>query len=95
MISPFMNKDGYPTCSIYPQPGIRKNVFVHTMVLSASVSPRPSDLYSADHINGCRTDNRLCNLEWVPIWENTRRRTERRRSLTSPHATNAHRRKRG
>jgi hypothetical protein len=93
MLAPFHNKDGYEAVSIYPEPGVRKTVFVHTLVLTTFVSVRPNDFFSADHLNGCRTDNRLCNLEWVPIWENTRRRAERRR-LNAVRDTDAYGRKR-
>lgn len=41
----------------------RKYAYVHQLVLLAFESARPKG-HIARHINGDKTDNRLCNLEW-------------------------------
>ena len=45
---------------------------VHVLVLNAFIGPRPPK-WTADHKNGNKDDNRLCNLEWVTQAENNRR----------------------
>lgn len=45
--------------------------YVHTLVLSAFICPRPSPVHQAAHYNGVRWDNRLANLRWaLPIENN-------------------------
>ena len=48
------------------QPG---RFLVHRLVLTAFVGPCPDGMEAA-HINGCKTDNRLANLQWVTHREN-------------------------
>jgi hypothetical protein len=45
---------------------------IHHLVLLAFGVARPSDRHEANHKNGKRNDNRLCNLEWVSHSENMR-----------------------
>jgi hypothetical protein len=45
--------------------GVPRTITVANAVLEAFVGPRPRGHY-AEHINGDTTDNRLCNLRWVP-----------------------------
>lgn len=58
----------------YLRVGIRKNrvrqhFAVHRIVLAAFVGPRP-EKNECDHLNNVKTDNRLCNLEYVTSSEN-------------------------
>jgi len=51
--------------------GKRKNKKIHTMVLETFVGPRP-DKYVARHFpNQIKTDNRLCNLSWGTMCQNS------------------------
>jgi len=52
---------GYPGVSL---PG-HNVVHVHPLVLAAFKGPRPKG-YICHHIDNCKTNNRLENLEWIP-----------------------------
>lgn len=43
---------------------------VHRIVIETWIGSKPAELYSVDHINHNRHDNRVCNLRWLPIVEN-------------------------
>ena len=51
------------TSVVMARDGINRNVFVHTLVLTAFMGPRPSG-QEACHWNGDASDNRLENLRW-------------------------------
>ena len=58
----------------YPRVSLSKNgktrgAFVHVLVLEAFVCPRPAGLETA-HMDGCRTNNHLTNLQWTNREEN-------------------------
>ena len=61
-------KQRYPMVSL-PIDGGRQNRYVHEMVLSAFVGPRPEGAV-ARHLNDIPTDNRLENLRWGSRSEN-------------------------
>lgn len=63
-----MNQFGYVRVHL-SHDGIKRDVFVHRLVLETFVCARPDDKF-ANHINGVRNDNRLVNLEWVTRSEN-------------------------
>jgi len=50
---------------------IKKNYTVHSLVLTAFVSPRPKD-YIANHIDGNKANNILSNLDCITVTENVR-----------------------
>jgi hypothetical protein len=54
--------------------GRHKNFYVHDLVLSAFVGPRPTHEHEACHRNGERADNRLDNLRWGTVQENAEER---------------------
>lgn len=51
----------------------RPDVKAHRAVLTAWRGPCPPG-YECDHINNIKTDNRLCNLRWLPRKQNYARR---------------------
>lgn len=53
---------------------VRPVVGVHAVVLETFVGPRPPD-HDASHLNGVRSDNRLCNLRWETRQENNLRKS--------------------
>ncbi len=63
---------GYMVGALY---SIDRNIVaiqVHRVVATAFISDPPSSYHQVNHINGVKTDNRACNLEWVTPSENTR-----------------------
>lgn len=63
------NWHGYPEVRL---PGSRRGcaITIHTLVLTAFVGPRPEGM-ECRHLNGIRTDNRVENLAWGTLKENT------------------------
>lgn len=47
-----------------------KTLRVHHLIADAYLGPRPQG-YTVNHKNGCKTDNRVSNLEYVTSAENT------------------------
>jgi hypothetical protein len=57
-------KNGYKMVSIYVEPGVRKQFYVHRLVAEKFL-PNPSKLPCVNHIDGDKTNNVSSNLEWV------------------------------
>lgn len=64
-----VNPDGYLELNI-KRDGVQKLVRAHRLVADAFI-PNPHDKPEVNHINGVKTDNRVCNLEWCTGEENT------------------------
>ncbi len=61
---------GYPRVALYTSMGTRKKFSIHRVMLETFIGL--SDL-TGDHINEVKSDNRLENLRWLSIRDNTAR----------------------
>lgn len=58
--------NGYIFCSIVDDIGRRRSVGQHRLLASAFIEkPNVSELLEVNHIDGCRSNNTLNNLEWA------------------------------
>lgn len=57
-----IEQDGYLKYDICDN-GVKKRVSAHRLVAEAFI-PNPHNFKFVTHINGIKTDNRVCNLEW-------------------------------
>lgn len=67
-IRSYLDKYGYEYVILFKNKKRHKRL-VHRLVLQAFVS-NPENKPQANHLNGVRNDNRLCNLEWCTAKEN-------------------------
>ncbi len=65
--APYLTR-GYLRVSLYNDLG-RKCKLVHRLVAEAFI-PNPHHKPAVNHINGCKTDSNVSNLEWVSASEN-------------------------
>lgn len=69
LLKPGLDKDGYYYVSLCKN-GERKNFKVHRLVALTFI-PNPDNKECVDHINGIRNDNRVENLRWCTVKENS------------------------
>ena len=67
---PDINKEGYARASIVTN-GQKHRVAIHRLVLQSFAPVENWQELTVDHINGVRSDNRLENLRWASMEENT------------------------
>lgn len=67
ILKPYLTR-GYLRVSLYNDSG-RKCKLVHRLVAEAFL-PNPHSKPAVNHINGCKTDSNVSNLEWVSASEN-------------------------
>ena len=63
VLKPYLTNRGYHTVGFWVD-GKKKRLSVHRLV-AMTFLPNPEELPEVNHINGCKTDNNLCNLEWT------------------------------
>jgi hypothetical protein len=72
MLNPSLNKDGYEYLGLNRN-GCRRFWQVHRLVCVTFHGP-PKGEMDASHIDGCRTNNRADNLEWLSHADNIRQK---------------------
>jgi hypothetical protein len=70
LIKPFLSHHGYHRVSLVIDRKNTKKFQLHRVVAQAFI-PNKENKPSVNHKNGIKTDNRLDNLEWVTMSENT------------------------
>lgn len=65
-----VDQKGYPIVKISKN-GHYRNIPVHRLIAAAFIE-NPSNLPAINHINGIKSDNRIENIEWCTIGDNTR-----------------------
>ena len=71
ILKPAMDRRGYLRLGLTNN-GIRKQLRVHRLVALAFID-NPNDLYSVDHIDENKTNNRVDNLQWLSNGDNIRK----------------------
>lgn len=68
ILKPELTKKGYLQIKLF-NGSTRKGIRVHRLVAQYFI-PNPCNLPHVNHRNGIKTDNKVCNLEWVTPSEN-------------------------
>lgn len=74
MLNPSLHHEGYYRVCLRVH-GKKRDFSVHRLVLIAFRGDQPPK-HEASHLNGCRTDNRLENLQWETSSQNKLRRRQ-------------------
>jgi len=72
ILSTTLQSTGYAYVQLVAHAGAaRVNKLVHRLVIKSFGPAAPTDQHThVNHIDGCKTNNRIDNLEWVTEWEN-------------------------
>lgn len=66
-------RNGYHEVALYKE-GKYRYLLVHRLVLTTFGSPAFDDTYQCAHLDGCRDNNCISNLQWVTPKENAHHR---------------------
>lgn len=72
ILKPDKRKNGYLQIDLCKE-GKKKKFLIHRLVAAAFL-PNEDELPQVDHINNDKTDNRVCNLQWISHVENNRKK---------------------
>ena len=73
------NSNGYLTIGVRNRKNHFQNFYIHRLVADAFLLKKRKEQTLVDHINGDKTDNRLCNLRWCNSEENARNKQKTRK----------------
>ena len=79
LLTPYLNERGYLTIFLYNN-GQRKRFAVHRVVAEAFL-PNPNNLPQINHLDECKTNNNVNNLEWISQKDNLNYGTIQQRRL--------------
>lgn len=66
------DKDGYIRVTLRDNNGKRVTKYIHRIVAETFLPLPEHSNYEIDHIDGCRTNNKLSNLRWLSSGDNNR-----------------------
>lgn len=75
LIPSSLDQDGYQRVTLTRTRTSRFDAFVHRLVAQAFI-PNPDNLPQVNHIDGCKTNNNVTNLEWVTGLQNIQHSVE-------------------
>lgn len=75
-LRPYTKKRGHKAVFLKCSDGTKKHVFVHVIIASVFICPRPRPDLQCSHLNGNPADNRPENLTWETGKENMARTLE-------------------
>ncbi|MEG0472647.1 MAG: NUMOD4 domain-containing protein [Solibacillus sp.] len=82
LMEPHLNKRGYMVVGLTKRNGKRKTVFVHRLIAQAFID-NPHNKKEVNHIDECKSNNNVINLEWVTAKENSNHGTRIQRVVNA------------
>jgi hypothetical protein len=79
ILKPGNNGKGYLHVALYDENHIGKCVMIHRLVAQAFI-PNPNNLPQVNHIDECKVNNHVDNLEWVTSEQNINHGTHNKRT---------------
>ena len=71
-LSKLVNKCGYEQIGLRAQGLRNKNIFTVHRIIAQTFIPNPNNLKCVNHIDGCKTNNNINNLEWITQQNNVK-----------------------
>ena len=82
LLKPRQKPNGYQRVSYTASDGRQKDVYIHRLV-ARNFIPNPLNQQTVNHKNEDKSDNRVCNLEWMSVKDNNNYGTARARAFTT------------